>query len=146
TLSAEENVRIALDVRGERKAAARENARMALGEVGILHKARAYPRHLSSGEQQRVAIARALVGGPSAILADEPTAAPDAENGQAVMGLLARVAGNGSRAVLVVTHDPRTLPFADRIVRIEDGRIVGEERPIKAAPATGDEPEVSAHG
>ena len=82
---------------------------------------------LSGGEQQRVAIARALVGNPSIILADEPTAALDSENGHAVMEVLAGVAKE--RAVMAVTHDPRTLPFANRIVRIEDGKITGEERP-----------------
>jgi putative ABC transport system ATP-binding protein len=132
TLSAEENVRIVLDVRGERRGAI-ERACRALDAVGVLPKARALPRQLSGGEQQRVAIARALVGEPSAILADEPTAALDGENGHAVMDVLARIAGQGDRAVLVVTHDPRTLPFADRIIRIEDGRIVGEERPAKTA-------------
>src|SRR5262249_59243981 len=70
----------------------------------------------------------AIVGNPSAILADEPTAALDSENGQAIMDVLARIARDPSRSVLVVTHDPRIVPFADRIVRIEDGCIVGEER------------------
>jgi putative ABC transport system ATP-binding protein len=83
---------------------------------------------MSGGEQQRVAIARALAGAPSLILADEPTAALDSENGQAVMVLLADIAKRENRAVLAVTHDPRTLPYADRIVRIEDGVIVGEKR------------------
>ncbi len=96
--------------------------------VGLSHKMRAYPRELSGGEQQRVAIARAIVGNASAILADEPTAALDTENGHAIMTLLAQIAKDPGRGVLVVTHDPRILPFANRVVRIEDGRIVGEER------------------
>jgi putative ABC transport system ATP-binding protein len=146
TLSAEENVRIVLDVRGERAVGAVQRASQALDAVGILSKARAFPRQLSGGEQQRVAIARALVGEPSAILADEPTAALDGETGHAVMALLARIAGDTSRAVLVVTHDPRTLPFANRIIRIEDGRIVGEERPAKAAPVARIDVEAAAHG
>jgi putative ABC transport system ATP-binding protein len=62
------------------------------------------------------------------VLADEPTAALDSENGHAVMALLARIAKEQDRSVLAVTHDPRTLSYADRVVRIEDGRIVGEER------------------
>ena len=74
-----------------------------------------------------MAIARAIVGDTSAILADEPTGALDTQNGQAIMSLLAKIAKDRSRGVLVVTHDPRTLPFADRIVHIEDGRIVNEE-------------------
>jgi putative ABC transport system ATP-binding protein len=71
-----------------------------------------------------VAIARAIVGNAMAILADEPTAALDSENGQAVMSIQAGIARQDTRGVLVVTHDPRLLPFADRIVHIEDGRIV----------------------
>jgi putative ABC transport system ATP-binding protein len=82
---------------------------------------------MSGGEQQRVAIARAIVSNPSAILADEPTAALDTENGQAIMAILADIAKEPGRGVLVVTHDPRLLPYADRIYRIEDGLIVGVE-------------------
>ncbi|WP_291845367.1 ABC transporter ATP-binding protein [Bradyrhizobium sp.] len=128
TLSASDNVRLALDVRGEPARAARARSRDALARVGLAHKTKAYPRELSGGEQQRVAIARAIVADPAIILADEPTAALDGENGQAIMKLLAEVAREPGRAVLIVTHDPRLLPFADRVVHIEDGRIIGEER------------------
>ncbi|MGI9404207.1 MAG: ATP-binding cassette domain-containing protein, partial [Hyphomicrobium sp.] len=91
--------------------------------------AKTFPAKLSGGEKQRVAIARALAGSPSVILADEPTAALDAENGRAVMALLSEVAKDPTRAVLAVTHDHRTIPYADRIIKIEDGYIAGEERP-----------------
>jgi putative ABC transport system ATP-binding protein len=128
TLSAEDNVRLTLDVRGEHSSKAVAAARQALATVGLAHKARALPRELSGGEQQRVAIARAIVGDASVILADEPTGALDTENGKAVMRVLARIAEDRSRGVLVVTHDPRLLPYADRVVHIEDGRIVREER------------------
>jgi putative ABC transport system ATP-binding protein len=128
TLTAEENVRLALDVRGEKGSDAIVHAQRALHHVGLRHKLKSYPANLSGGEQQRVAVARSLVGAPSVILADEPTAALDSENGLAVMALLAQIAKDRSRAVLAVTHDPRTVPFADRILRIEDGLIVGEER------------------
>ncbi|MGY2908247.1 ABC transporter ATP-binding protein [Bradyrhizobium sp. URHC0002] len=128
TLSATDNVRLALDVRGEPRRAAKVRSREALAKVGLAHKIKAYPRDLSGGEQQRVAIARAIVGNPSIILADEPTAALDGENGQAVMKLLAEIARERGHAVLIVTHDPRLLPFADRVVHIEDGRIIAEER------------------
>jgi putative ABC transport system ATP-binding protein len=126
TLTAEDNVRLALDVRGQRSRRAKIAARESLAMVGLSHKAKAFPIELSGGEQQRVAIARAIVGNASAILADEPTGALDTENGQAIMTLLAQIAKDQSRGVLVVTHDPRVLPFANRIVHIEDGRIVGE--------------------
>jgi len=128
TLSATDNVRLALDVRGEPSRAARIRSREALAKVGLSHKTKAYPRELSGGEQQRVAIARAIVGNPSIILADEPTAALDGENGRAIMQILADIAKERGHAVLIVTHDPRLLPFADRVVHIEDGRITGEER------------------
>jgi len=127
TLTAEENVRLALDVRGQRSRRAKIAARESLAMVGLAHKTKAFPIELSGGEQQRVAIARAIVGNASAILADEPTGALDTQNGQAIMTLLAQIAKDQSRGVLVVTHDPRILPFADRIVHIEDGRIASEE-------------------
>jgi putative ABC transport system ATP-binding protein len=128
TLTAAENVRLALDVRGERSPLARSKADKALATVGLSHKAKAFPRELSGGEQQRVAIARAIVGDASVILADEPTAALDSENGQAVMTVLAEIAKDPARALFIVTHDPRIMPFADRILRIEDGRIVSDQR------------------
>jgi putative ABC transport system ATP-binding protein len=129
TLNAEENVRLALDVRGRKGRLATDQARETLTKVGLSHKFRSYPGNMSGGEQQRVAVARALASQPSLLLADEPTAALDSENGQAVMALLAEIAKDKSRAVLAVTHDHRTLPYADRILRIEDGLIVGDERP-----------------
>lgn len=128
TLTALDNVRLALDVRGERAERAILEAKEALASVGLSHKQNALPRELSGGEQQRVAIARAIVGNASAILADEPTGALDSENGQVIMTILAQIARDPSRGVLVVTHDPRILPFASRIIHMEDGRIVSEEQ------------------
>jgi putative ABC transport system ATP-binding protein len=128
TLNATDNVRLALDVRQERIKGAVARAKDALAKVGLSHKTGAYPRELSSGEQQRVAIARAIVANTPAILVDEPTAALDSENGRAIMTILSAIAKDRSRGVLVVTHDPRVLPFADRIIHLEDGRIVREEQ------------------
>lgn len=128
TLTASDNVRLALDVRGENSARAVGKASDALAMVGLAHKRDAFPLELSGGEQQRVAIARAIVGQPSAVLADEPTAALDGENGNAIMALLAEIAKDSSRGVLVVAHDARILRFADRVVHIEDGCIVGDQR------------------
>jgi putative ABC transport system ATP-binding protein len=127
TLTAADNVRLALDVRGEYGKSAKEKSRDALAKVGLSHKVSNYPRELSGGEQQRVAIARAVVGNPSVILADEPTAALDSENGKAIMNILAGIAKDHGHGVLVVAHDPRLVSFADRIVHIEDGNIVREE-------------------
>jgi putative ABC transport system ATP-binding protein len=128
TLTAAENVRLALDVRGDHSPSSRVKAEQALATVGLSHKANAFPRELSGGEQQRVAIARAIVGDASVILADEPTAALDSENGHAVMTVLAEIAKDRERALFIVTHDPRIIHFADRILRIEDGRIVSDQR------------------
>jgi putative ABC transport system ATP-binding protein len=127
TLTAADNVRLALDVRDESGRKAKNRAKEALARVGLAQKTINYPKQLSGGEQQRVAIARAVVGEPSVVLADEPTAALDAENGKAIMGILAEIAKDPNRGVLVVTHDPRLVPYADRIVHIEDGNIVREE-------------------
>jgi putative ABC transport system ATP-binding protein len=126
TLTAIDNVRLALDVRGERSTRAIAKAKEVLLTVGLSHKENSFPHELSGGEQQRVAIARAIVGDASVILADEPTGALDGENGYAIMTILSDIAKDPSRAVLVVTHDPRIVPFADRIVHIEDGCIVND--------------------
>jgi putative ABC transport system ATP-binding protein len=122
-LTAAENVAIALDLRGERRPAALTRAKDALASVGLGDKADALPANLSGGQKQRVAIARALVGDPTIILADEPTAALDSHSGKLVMDLITRLAREQQRAVVIVTHDNRTLGYADRIVHIEDGRL-----------------------
>lgn len=129
TLSAVENVMLALDLRDLSGPDAYDNAADVLEQVGLGHRIKSMPSKMSGGEKQRVSIARALAGAPSVILADEPTAALDAKNGLAVMELLAKVAQDTRRAVLAVTHDHRTLQFADRIIRIDDGRIAESERP-----------------
>ena len=135
TLTASENVQLALDVRGTHGEAARARAQAALERVGLAHKLASFPRELSGGEQQRVAIARAIVSDPSYVLADEPTAALDGENGQAIMGVLAGIAKDPGRGVLVVTHDSRLTSFADRIIDIEDGRLVDDRRNGTSSPA-----------
>jgi putative ABC transport system ATP-binding protein len=134
TLTAIENVMLALDVRRKHVDDRRATAQKALEGVGLGHRLTAYPRKMSGGERQRVAIARSLVGDPSLILADEPTAALDGVNGKAVMEVLAGIAKDKSRAVFVVTHDSRIVPFADRIVKIEDGNLVSDERPRRPYP------------
>ena len=145
TLTATDNVRLALDVRGEHSSKAAEKARNALARVGLAHKLKAYPGQLSGGEQQRVAIARAIVGNPSVILADEPTAALDSENGRAIMTVLSDITKDSAHGVLVVTHDPRILPFASRVIHIEDGRITGEEPGLAKISARSDG-SCSGHG
>ena len=88
---------------------------------------RACPADLSGGQKQRVAIARALSGDPPILLADEPTAALDSTSGRTVIELLQRLAHEHGRAVVMVTHDPRVLSAGDRILHLEDGRLVREE-------------------
>jgi putative ABC transport system ATP-binding protein len=136
TLNAMENVRIALDVAGVGGNQAIRQAEQALRDVGLGHRLHSYPANLSGGEKQRVAVARAIASAPSIVLADEPTAALDSENGHAVMRLLADIALTQNRAILVVTHDPRTLMYADRIIKIEDGVIVSVERHERGAIAS----------
>lgn len=128
TLRAAENVALALDVRGVRGEVARKRADELLAEVGLGQKARSFPADLSGGQKQRVAIARALAGDPPILLADEPTAALDSTSGRTVIELLQRLAHEHGRAVVMVTHDPRVLSFGDRIIHLEDGRILKEQK------------------
>ena len=94
-----------------------------LTTLGMGERAAALPVELSGGQQQRVAIARALIHQPRLLVCDEPTAALDAQAGQAVMQLLRRVALQPDRAVIVVTHDSRVFEFGDRIIYMSDGRV-----------------------
>jgi putative ABC transport system ATP-binding protein len=127
TLTAAENIQLALDIRGKNGSKAAEKSHRLLEKVGLSRKSKAFPRQMSGGEQQRVAIARAIVADPSVILADEPTAALDTNNGRAVMNILSELARDRDSAVLVVSHDPRVIPFADRIIYIEDGILKNED-------------------
>ena len=132
TLSAEQNVKLALDLRGQRGSEATVRAQRALQQVGLRHRMKSFPGNLSGGEQQRVAVARAIVGAPSVLLADEPTAALDSENGLAVMQLLSEIAKDTSRAVLAVTHDP-----AHRAVRHPRAAHRGRRHRQRGAPRRG---------
>jgi len=126
-LSAVENAAVPLIINGIRWGAALKTARDLLERVGLAHRADALPRDLSGGEQQRVAIVRALVHGPKLIVCDEPTSALDHDTGDKVMALLRAVAMDAGRALIVVTHDARIFRFADRIVRMDDGRVEAAE-------------------
>ncbi len=132
TLTAAENVALAMDVRGVRGGQARKRAAELLQEVGLQDRSHAFPADLSGGQKQRVAIARALAGDPPILLADEPTAALDSASGRAVIELLQRLAHHHGRAVVMVTHDPRVLSYGDRILHLEDGRLVREEATLLA--------------
>ncbi len=134
-LTARQNVEASLAIRGHRAADPRETAENALRSVGLAHRLHSLPGQLSGGEQQRVAIARAVVANPSIILADEPTAALDSEAGRGVLQELRRLAREQGRAVLAVSHDARAFPFADRIVCMQDGRILSAGTEPDLTPA-----------
>lgn len=123
-LTAAENAAVPLVAAGMSLTEATRHATALLERLGMGPHAAKLPRHLSGGQQQRVAIARALVHAPRLIVCDEPTAALDAKSGASVMELLRAAALDPGRAVIVVTHDNRIFGFADRIVHMEDGRIL----------------------
>jgi putative ABC transport system ATP-binding protein len=130
TLTVTENVAVPLLINGVKGAAAREQAVRILEQVGLGDKLHTLPAQLSGGQQQRVAIARALVHGPRLIVCDEPTSALDADTGHKVMEVLRERALSHDRALIIVTHDNRIFNFADRIARMDDGRIVMVESQI----------------
>ena len=129
-LTAEQNVQMGSDLLpGVSYRARRDQAREWLRAVGLGDELHKLPHDLSGGQKQRVAIARALAAHPRLLLADEPTAALDSRTGREVVELLQRLARDQGCAVLMVTHDPRILDVADRLVRMEDGLLLEAERP-----------------
>ncbi|TFD49594.1 ABC transporter ATP-binding protein [Cryobacterium frigoriphilum] len=124
-LTALENVTLPLELDSWRSRDSRRAGLDALASVELADRAGAYPDDLSGGQQQRVAIARAIVGPRKLILADEPTGALDTQTGEAVLRMLRHRVDAGAGAILV-THDARHAAWADRIVYLEDGRIVGQ--------------------
>lgn len=126
SLTAEENAAMPLIADGVTYEEALLRARGILEQIGMKGQTLKYPRQLSGGQQQRVAIARALVHDPRLIICDEPTAALDKSTGHSVMENLKDISKDSKRAVLIVTHDNRIYHFADRIVEMSDGRIVGD--------------------
>jgi len=111
---------------GVDKRESRARARAALEAVGLGQRLHQKPAELSGGEKQRVAIARALAKAPALIFADEPTSALDSSNGQIIIQLLHQAAAERNAAIVVVTHDPRLEAHADRIIQMEDGRILSD--------------------
>ena len=125
-LTVYENVELPLTYRGMPGSERKRRVQEALERVGMSHRMKHYPSQLSGGQQQRVAVARALGGDPLILLADEPTGNLDSANGEAVMSLLKELHAGGA-TVCMVTHDPRYAEFADRTIRLFDGRIVEEQ-------------------
>jgi putative ABC transport system ATP-binding protein len=128
-LTALEQVALPLGYLGLGNEIARRRARAALEEVGLASRMLLKPAELSGGEKQRVAIARALAKEPQLLFADEPTSALDAANGQIVIDTLHRIARTHGATVLCVSHDPRLTTHADRVLVMEDGKILSDRRP-----------------
>lgn len=122
-LTALENVEMALLMKFGSYRRSQEEAARLLTQVGLAKRMHHKPARLSGGERQRVAIARALAGNPPLVLGDEPTAALDTDNALAVVELLRRLAHEENRTVVIVSHDHRLESYADRTVRVQDGRI-----------------------
>lgn len=122
-LTATENVMVSLDLLGNGKMVSQDRARALLCLVGLDKRLDAFPSELSIGQKQRVAIARALAADPPILIADEPTASLDSENGLKAMDLFRDMTRKDGRTVIIVTHDTRIFHFADRILHLVDGRI-----------------------
>jgi putative ABC transport system ATP-binding protein len=124
TLSVIENVTVPLLVAGHTQEESMAKAGEALETFHMSHKANLSPSHLSKGQQQRIAIARAMVNKPKIIVCDEPTSSLDHTSGGEIMDLLHKLAIHDDRCVLVVTHDNRTFPYADRVIEMADGVLI----------------------
>jgi putative ABC transport system ATP-binding protein len=129
TLSARENVEIALAPAGLDAADRERRARELLERVGLAGRADHLPSQLSGGEQQRVAIARALANEPEVVLADEPTGNLDTKSGDSILGLLYSLWEEAGLTVVLITHDPAIAGTAPRVLRLADGRLVAEDIP-----------------
>ncbi|MFI5694648.1 ABC transporter ATP-binding protein [Kribbella sp. NPDC051586] len=134
-LTAAENVALPLELDGARARTARRHAVTALQEVGIDDLADRFPDDMSGGQRQRVAIARAIVGERRLLLADEPTGALDSETGEAVLQLLRDRCDHHGIAGVLVTHDARHAAWADRVVYLRDGCLIGQSGPLPDADA-----------
>ena len=133
TLSALDNVALSLVMRGVGAKAANARSHSLLEELGLGERTHLRPAQLSTGECQRVAVARALANEPAILLADEPTASLDAHNGQLVLQRLTELVRQQGMVLVVVTHDHRILPFADRILHLENGPLVKASKPSETS-------------
>jgi putative ABC transport system ATP-binding protein len=124
TLTVLENITLPRELGGTSRAVAEQRARHLLDRVGLGNRADSFPDKLSGGEQQRVAIARALAHEPSIVLADEPTGNLDEENGQRILALLLELTREAGKTLIMATHSPDIVPFADRVARIHDGKLM----------------------
>ena len=123
TLSSAENVAVPLIINNVPRLEAVDQAKKLMEEMGLSDKVDSFPQDLSGGQQQRVAIARALIHDPQLVVCDEPTSSLDGETGKKILELMKKTVLQKNRALIVVTHDIRIFPFADRIALMEDGMI-----------------------
>ena len=137
-LDATENAALPILLDGRNTGQAKSKASQWLERVGLGDRLESRPDQLSGGQQQRVAVARALVAEPQLVLADEPTGNLDSHSASEIADLLRQVADDWGRAVIMVTHDARIAAYADRILFLRDGAIVGEARPDRSNGDGGD--------
>jgi len=135
-LSAEDNILFAHSVQGDRATKElRKRALDLLAQFGLDKQAHVKPQRLSGGEKQRVAIARAMINDPILLLCDEPTSSLDVENSKIVLDVLKKLSRDESRGVVLISHDSRVFPYADRLVKLENGEIVYDNRGDKVREA-----------
>jgi putative ABC transport system ATP-binding protein len=128
-LSVTENILLPSGIQGQSvPGSAKARAKELLEMLGLKGYINAMPQQLSLGQQQRVSIARALINNPPLLLCDEPTSALDAESSRIVLDTLKALSRERTRAVVLVTHDPRVFPFADRLIKLEDGAVIYDSR------------------
>ncbi len=133
-LNVQENILLAVGIQGDRLSAAlKARSEAILASLGLADTAAMQPAMLSGGMKQRVSIARALIKNPAIILCDEPTSALDAESGKVVMNILKRIAVQEKKIVVVVSHDARVFPYADRLIKLENGQIIADTAATAAA-------------
>ncbi len=137
TLSVEENLFLPLELAGQTSPADFDRARALLAEVGLADRGGAFPDRLSGGEQQRVAVARALVHDPAVVLADEPTGNLDLETGLQVLELLDRLTRRSGKTLIMVTHSREVIGLADRLFRLDEGRLLESTESTERGVAEG---------
>ena len=135
TLTVLENITLPLELRGVRRKTARERGQTMLERVGLGNRGDDFPDKLSGGQQQRVAIARAIAHEPTLVLADEPTGNLDEDTGATVLQLLLELTRDAGKTLIMATHSPEIIPHADRVCRIQDGKLVIEKDAIHAQNA-----------
>lgn len=133
TLTVLENVTLPLELSGKNKRQTEQKGNDILARVGLADRANAFPDKLSGGEQQRIAIARALLHEPMLVLADEPTGNLDEETGERVLKLLLELTRDAGKTLIMATHNPEIIPFADRVCRIHEGKLTITQEKVLVA-------------